>query len=149
MILSALVLYLLHVSGDPRVQEQAQPGLVELLGGLHGDEDVFCAEVLGRRRVGGGRRGASGLLRLPASPGQLGEVRRESQLDLRAPGLCGVLQRRGRAGVRVLVPLSPVMLHGDQKQQQAETRRAGYGDSCLLSIVFQHDSTLKDKKKKT
>lgn len=145
----ALFLYLLHVSWDPRVQEQVEPGLVELLGGLHSDEDVIRSDVLGWRRVSGGRRGARGLLHLPPSPGQFGEVRRESPLRLRAPGLCvlllsprGILEQGARPGVltaSLLIHLDPVMLHSHQEQQQAETRCAGYRDGRLLSIIFHHD----------
>lgn len=144
--MSELIPYLLHVSGDPCVQEQVEPGLVELLGGLHGDEDVIRADVLGRRGVSGGRGGARGLLHLPAPAGQLGEVRRESllvpcALRLRVLLLL-LLEKRARTGVpsvRTLIHLNPVMLQGDQEQQQAEACCAGYRDGCLLSIIFQHD----------
>lgn len=120
---------------------------MELLGGLHGDEDVISADVLSWRRVGGGRRGACGLLHLPPSPGQFGEVRGEPSLNLCALLLHrlsprGVLEQRARPGVlaaRLLIHLSAVMLHCNQEQQQAEACRAGYRDSCLLSIILQHD----------
>ena len=125
----ACALYLLLVPGDPRVQQQAQSGAVELLRGLHRDEHVVGGDVLGRgRRRGRGR--ARGPHRLPPAARQLGEVRGEARLRLRA---------RGLVRARHLVHLDAAQLHGEHEQQQTQGCCAGRGDRCLLRVVLQHD----------
>ena len=147
----ALVLYLLHVSGDPRVEQQVQPGLVELLGGLHGDEDVPGADVLCRGRVGGGRGGARRPLHLPAAPGQLGEVggeaalRRRVLLPEQSARPCVLLRARLRVQLSAVMLL---LLHGDQDQQRADAGSVGSREGCFLSMLFKNNKAKKKKKKK-
>lgn len=133
--------YLLRVPGDPRVQEQLQPGLVELLGSLHRDEDVIHADVLSRRGVPWCRRCAGGTRRLrhlPPGSGQCAEIRRKAFLLAPSPRLL----LGARAGdvllAHLLGHLSARMLQDEREQQQAEPQRAGCGHSRLLAVILQH-----------
>lgn len=67
--------HLLHVSGDPGVQQQLQPLTVIPPGGFHRYEQISGGEMLHRQRGGAAPRGGA---YSPPIPGQFLEIRREN-----------------------------------------------------------------------
>lgn len=117
---------LLLVPGDPGVHKQVHPGPVELLGGLHSNEDIFSGDLFygglaGPR--GPSRRGPHLLYILPV-PGELAEISGEG-LGILGGGRLLTLGRRcpdqsGEVGGLCHLHQLSVLLIYHQDQQAGE-----------------------------